>query len=181
MLTQTDPLRIYINVPQAYAQLVKPGQKVVVTQSELRGKTFNGEIARTAGSIDAASRTMQVEINLPNDDGALLPGAYVQVSLPLAADATLVVPTNVLLFRGEGTRVAVVDAAGHVRLRPVTLGRNLGESIEVLDGIDAKDRLVVNPSDSLAEGDAVKVNPAARDDGAVAAAVSAPTSARSSP
>ncbi len=181
VLTQMDPLRIYINVPQAYAQLVKPGQKVVVMQSELRGKAFTGEIARTAGSIDAASRTMQVEINLRNGDGALLPGAYVQVSLPLAADATLVVPTNVLLFRGEGTRVAVVDAAGHVRLRPVTLGRNLGESIEVLDGIDAKDRLVVNPSDSLAEGDAVKVSPAARDDGAVAASASAPTSARSSP
>lgn len=182
VLTQMDPLRIYVNVPQAYAQLVKPGQKVVVTQSELRGKTFAGEIARTAGSIDAASRTMQVEINLHNGDGALLPGAYVQVSLPLAADKTLVVPTNVLLFRGEGTRVALVDASSRVRLRPVTLGRNLGESIEVLDGIDAKDRLVVNPSDSLAEGDAVAVNPAAPDGSAVAAGASAPTaSAKSSP
>jgi RND family efflux transporter MFP subunit len=161
VLTQMDPLRVYVNVPQSYAQLVRPGQKVVVTQSELRGQNFAGEVARTAGSIDAASRTMQVEINLRNGNGALLPGAYVQVALPLAANPTLIVPTTVLLFRGEGTRVAVVDASSHVHLRPVTLGRNLGETIEVLDGIGAKERLVVNPSDSLAEGDAVKIDPAA--------------------
>ena len=100
---------------------------------------------------------MQVEIGLHNPNGVLLPGAYVQVSLPLAANPTLVVPTNVLLFRAEGTRVAVVDAAGRIRLRAVTLGRNLGETIEVASGIDPRDRLVVNPTDSLADGDAVVV------------------------
>jgi RND family efflux transporter MFP subunit len=167
VLTQMDPLRIYVNVPQAYAQLVRPGQKVVVTQAELRGKSFAGEVVRSAGSIDTATRTMQVEIKLANRDGALMPGAYVQVSLPLLASAGLVVPTNVLLFRGEGTRVAVVDAASKVQLRAVTLGRNLGEAIEIVDGIGPRDRLVVNPSDSLAEGDAVAVN-AAADDGAAA-------------
>jgi RND family efflux transporter MFP subunit len=157
VLTQLDPLRIYVNVPQSYAQIVRPGQKVVVTQAELPGRTFSGEVVRTAASIDAATRTMQTEIALGNRDRALLPGAYVQVSLPLAAAATLVVPTNVLLFRAEGPRVAVLDPANKVRLRPVTLGRNLGESIEVLEGIGAADRLVVNPSDSLAEGEAVSV------------------------
>jgi len=177
MLTQMDPLRVYVNVPQSYAQLVKPGQKVVVTQSELRGRSFSGEVARTAGSIDAASRTMQVEINLRNRDGALLPGAYVQVTLPLVSNPTLIAPTSVLLFRGEGTRVAVVDGSGRIHLRPVTLGRNLGESIEILDGIDVKDRLIVNPSDSLAEGDAVKVNVAADDAAAVATNASGPTPA----
>jgi len=137
VLTQMDPLRIYVNVPQAYAQLVRPGQKVVVTQAELRGKSFAGEVVRSAGSIDTATRTMQVEIKLANRDGALMPGAYVQVSLPLLASAGLVVPTNVLLFRGEGTRVAVVDAASKVQLRAVTLGRNLGEAIEIVSrGID---------------------------------------------
>jgi RND family efflux transporter MFP subunit len=171
MLTQVDPLRIYVNVPQSYAQLVKPGQKVSVTQTELRGQVFTGEVARTAGSIDAASRTMQVEINLANRDRALLPGAYVQVSLPLAASETLVVPTNVLLFRPEGVRVAVVDAVGRVQLRSLTMGRNLGEAIEVLSGIDARDRLVVNPSDSLADGDPVTV--------AVDEAASAPTAGAS--
>jgi len=177
VLTQMDPLRIYVNVPQSYAQLVKPGQKVVVTQSELRGRSFTGEVARTAASIDAATRTMQVEITLANRDGVLLPGAYVQVALPLAASTTLVVPTNVLLFRGEGTRVAVVDTASKVHLRAITLGRNLGESIEVLDGIGARDRLVVNPSDSLAEGDAVTVNAAADDAAAASAAAGRPAPA----
>jgi RND family efflux transporter MFP subunit len=170
VLTQMDPLRIYVNVPQSYAQLVKPGQKVVVTQAELRGKTFTGEVVRTAASIDSATRTMQVEIKLANRDGALLPGAYVQVSLPLAANPSLVVPTNVLLFRGEGTRVAVVDAASKVHLRAVTLGRNLGEAIEIVDGVGPRDRLVVNPSDSLAEGDVVTLAAASDESAASAAA-----------
>jgi RND family efflux transporter MFP subunit len=158
VLTQMDPLRVYVNVPQSYAQLVKPGQKVVVSQSELRGQTFPGEVARTAASIDASTRTMQVEIALRNQGGVLLPGAYVNVDLPLAGNSALVVPTNVLLFRGEGTRVAVVDGASRIHLKPVTLGRNLGETIEVTGGVGTGDRLVVNPSDSLAEGDAVAVS-----------------------
>ena len=112
LLAQTDPLRVYINVPQAYAQLVKAGQPVVVTQAELRGQSFKGEVARTSGAIDAATRMMQVEVALPNRDGTLLPGAYVQVSLPLAASQSLTIPANALLFRAEGTRVAVVDARG---------------------------------------------------------------------
>ena len=166
VLTQMDPLRVYVNVPQSYAQLVRPGQQVVVTQAELRGRSFPGTVARTAASIDATTRTMQVEIALANKDGTLLPGAYVQVELPLASAKTLVVPTNVLLFRGEGSRVAVVDGNSRVHLKPVTLGRNLGESIEVVDGIGAGERLVVNPSDALAEGDTV----ALADDAAASAA-----------
>ncbi|RZL92839.1 MAG: efflux RND transporter periplasmic adaptor subunit [Variovorax sp.] len=157
LLAQTDPLRVYINVPQSYAQLVKAGQPVVVTQAELRGQSFKGEVARTSGAIDTATRMMQVEVSLPNPDGTLLPGAYVQVSLPLAASRSLTIPANSLLFRGEGTRVAVVDGESRVRLRAVTLGRNYGETVEVLDGIAATDRLVLNPSDSLAEGDVVVV------------------------
>lgn len=163
MLSQTDPLRVYINVPQSYSQLVKTGQAVVVTQAELRGQTFKGEVARTAAAIDTATRTMQVEVTLPNRDGTLMPGAYVQVALPLAASKTLVVPTNALLFRGEGARVAIVDAAGKVRLRTVSIGRNFGESIELLEGIGANDRIVLNPSDSLADGDVVALAPAAKE------------------
>ncbi len=171
VLTQMDPLRVYVNVPQSYAQLVRAGQKVVITQSELRGQTFAGEVARTAGSIDASTRTMQVEIALRNKDGVLLPGAYVNVDLPLAGGSSMLVPTNALLFRGEGTRVAIVDSASKIHLKPVTLGRNLGESIEILDGVNTGDRLVVNPSDSLAEGDTVSV----------AAAASAASSPRTAP
>ncbi|MBT2324592.1 efflux RND transporter periplasmic adaptor subunit [Variovorax paradoxus] len=157
LLAQTDPLRVYVNVPQAYAQLVKAGQPVVVTQAELRGQSFKGEVARTSGAIDTATRMMQVEVSLPNREGTLLPGAYVQVSLPLAASRSLTISANALLFRAEGTRVAVVDAQGRIRLRTVNIGRNYGETVEVLDGIAATDRLVLNPSDSLAEGDVVAV------------------------
>jgi RND family efflux transporter MFP subunit len=156
-LAQTDPLRVYINVPQAYAQLVKEGQPVVVTQSELRGQSFKGQVARTSGAIDAATRMMQVEVALPNKEGILLPGAYVQVSLPLTPSRALSIPANALLFRAEGTRVAVVDAEGKVRLRGVSIGRNYGDTVEVIDGISGSDRLVLNPSDSLAEGDPVTV------------------------
>jgi len=156
-LAQTDPLRVYINVPQAYAQLVKEGQPVVVTQSELRGQSFKGQVARTSGAIDAATRMMQVEVALPNKEGILLPGAYVQVSLPLTPSRALSIPANALLFRAEGTRVAVVDAEGKVRLRSVSIGRNYGDTVEVIDGISGSDRLVLNPSDSLAEGDPVTV------------------------
>lgn len=158
-LTQTDPLRLYVDVPQAYAHLVKVGQKVTVTQNELRGRTFEGQVARTAASIDAATRTMQIEVALPNKDGALLPGAYVQVSLPVQAGNETVIPTNALMFRSNGVQVAAVDAAGKVTLVPVKVGRNFGPSVEVLEGVQGNERLVLNPSDSLAAGDVVTVAP----------------------
>jgi RND family efflux transporter MFP subunit len=157
VMTQTDPLRVYVNVPQSYAHLVKPGQQVSVTQQEMRGVTFKGEIVRTAGAIDIQTRTMQVEVMLANKDGKLMPGAYVQVSLPLQGTGALTVPTNVLLFRGEGPRVAAVGPDGRVQLRTVKIGRNYGEVIELLDGVGANDRLVLNPPDSLKDGDPVVV------------------------
>jgi RND family efflux transporter MFP subunit len=162
LLSQTDPLRVYVNVPQTYAQLVKPGQEVKVTMSELLGRTFRGEVARTAASIDASTRTMQVEVTLPNRDGVLMPGAYVQVLLPLQASRAMTIPTNALMIRGEGMRVALVDSENRIRLRPIKIGRNYGESLEVLEGVAPTDQLVLNPSDSLAEGDVVAVAPPAK-------------------
>jgi RND family efflux transporter MFP subunit len=155
VLAQTDPLRVYVNVPQSYAQLVKPGQQVVVTQTELRGSGFKGEIVRTAASIDATTRTMQVEINLPNKDGVLLPGAFVQVALELLPSGVMTIPTNALMIRAEGMRVAAVGADNRVQLRAVRVGRNYGEAIEILDGVAAGERLVLNPPDSLNDGDEV--------------------------
>ncbi len=157
LLAQTDPLRVYVSVPQAYSQLIKTGQKVVVTQAELRGRKFEGEIARTSASIDTTTRTMQIEVALPNRDGTLLPGAFVQVALPLAANSTLLIPTTALSIRGDGIRVAVVDAQGRVHLRPIRIGRNYGETIEVLEGVTGTEQLVLNPSDSLADGDQVTI------------------------
>ena len=116
VLTQMDPLRVYVNVPQSYAQLVRPGQKVVVTQAELRGKTFTGEVVRTAGSIDTATRTMQVEIEARQPRRrSSCPAPSSRWRCRSRPSPGLVVPTNVLLFRSEGTRVAVVDAASKVR------------------------------------------------------------------
>ena len=156
-LAQTDPLRVYVNVPQAYAQLVKPGQKVQVAQAELRGRAFAGEVTRTSASIDAATRTMQVEVALPNRDGALLPGAFVNVELVAAPSGTLTVPANALLFRSQGSFVARVDASGVVHLVPVHVGRNYGETVEILEGLKGSESLVLNPADSIAEGDKVQV------------------------
>jgi RND family efflux transporter MFP subunit len=163
VLSQTDPLRVYVNVPQAYAQMIKPGQKVAVTQAELPGQKFDGEIVRTAASIDTASRTMQVEVNLPNKNGTLLPGAFVAVALPLPASPSLVIPANALLFRAEGLQVAVVDANGVVRLKPVQVGRNFGQQVEVLEGVTSADRVVLNPPDSMADGDRVQIATGGKD------------------
>ena len=155
VVTQTDPLRLYVNVPQSYAQLVKPGQAVSVTQAELRGQKFAGVVARTGASIDATSRSMQVEISLPNGTGTLMPGAFVQVALPLATTARLAIPNNALIIRGEGVRVAVVDAKGTVHLKTIQVGRNYGERVEVLEGLSNGERVVLNPPDSLSDGDVV--------------------------
>ena len=173
-VTQIDPLRVYVYVPQSEAMRIRPGMAVKISQSELAGRSFQGQVVRTAGAIDVATRTLQVEISLPNPDGSLLPGAYVEVTLgggvgggvgggaPGAASASgtggvWMVPNNALLFRPEGVRLAVVDGQGRVNLRAVTLGRDLGVKVEVASGLGAADRVIVNPPDSIAEGSLVSV------------------------
>ncbi|WP_443115609.1 efflux RND transporter periplasmic adaptor subunit [Herbaspirillum seropedicae] len=156
VLSQTDPLRVYVNVPQSYANLVKPGQQVTVTQSELRGRKFEGKVARTAGAIDAATRSMQVEVTLSNADHALLPGAFVQVALPIKPSGALLVAADTLMFRRDGVLVAAVDPHNQVRLKKLRLGRNFGQTVEVLDGLQGDEHLILNPSDALAEGDQVE-------------------------
>jgi RND family efflux transporter MFP subunit len=157
VLSQTDPLRIAVNVPQANAYGVKVGQKVAVSQAELPGQTFEGQVARTAGAIDTATRTMQVEISLPNPSGMLMPGAYVQVKLRLEGGQAMTIPTNALLIRGEGVQVAVLDAEKRVQLRSIQIGRNYGRNVEVLQGLGPEDDIVLNPPDSLANGDQVTI------------------------
>jgi RND family efflux transporter MFP subunit len=155
-MAQVDPLRLYVYVPQVYATQIRAGDPVTVTLAERVGEKFQGTIARTARAIDAATRTMQVEIRVPNATGALIAGSYVQVLLPIKGESTgLVVPTNVLLFRPTGTYVAVVGDDSRVRLRPVTLGTDFGAAVEVRTGVTVSDQIVVNPADSLADGDTV--------------------------
>ena len=155
-VAQTDLLRLYIYVPQAYADRVKVGDNVAVSLAERAGTRYQGSIARTARAIDPTTRTLQAEIRVPNPDGALLAGSYVEVSLDILGEsAALVIPTNVLLFRAEGPRVAVVDGGGHVHLTAVEIGTDFGTSLQVLHGIGAADQIIVNPADSIADGDAV--------------------------
>jgi RND family efflux transporter MFP subunit len=159
-VAQVDPLRLYVYVPQVYAAQVKVGDAVTVTLAERAREQYQGTIARTARAIDPVTRTLQVEIRVPNPNGALLSGAYVQALLPIKGDrAATVVPTNVLLFRPDGPRVAVVDDRGHVHLVPVQLGTDYGTSVEVLSGLDIANQIIINPADSLADGDVVALVP----------------------
>jgi len=161
-LAKSDPLRVYVYVPQSYAPQIKVGAKAQVTLRELPGQVFSGTVARTAGAIDTVTRTLQVEIRLPNPDDKLLPGSYAQVALKVRGDlpGAMTVPGNTLLFRPSGPCVAVVGAGGKVHLQPVTIGRELGIDVELSSGVTPQDNLIVNPSDSLNEGDVVAVEAA---------------------
>jgi RND family efflux transporter MFP subunit len=182
-LAQVDPLRVYVQLPQAYAQNVAVGQQVTVTQAELPEQHFQGSITHISGAIDVPTRSLQVEVTLPNANHRLRPGAYVQVALPAVAHARLLVPGNALLFRAEGPRLAVVDANGVVRLHPVVIAQDLGQVLAIESGIAASDRIIVNPSDSLADGDQVIVQPqaAAQGNAAGASGASAASGASGAP
>ncbi|HEV7835417.1 MAG TPA: efflux RND transporter periplasmic adaptor subunit [Caballeronia sp.] len=158
-LAQSDPLRVYVQLPQAYAQDVAQGQDVIVTQAELPGQQFHGSIAHISGAIDVPTRSLQVEVRLPNPDNKLRPGAYVQVALPATVRAPLLVPGNALLFRSEGPRVAVVDQNGNVNLHKIVIAQDLGPSLEIESGIASTDKIIINPSDSIADGDHVLIAP----------------------
>ncbi len=183
-LTQTDELRLTVAVPQAYASDVKVGKEVNVKLLERPNAPFKGKIARVSGGVDIATRSVQVEIALANDEGKLLPGAYVEVGLPLSGAAkVLLLPANTLQFRQDGARVAVVGAGGKIALKAVKLGRDLGRSVEVISGITPNDVVVLNPQDTFMDGEKVAAreappekNPSASEGGASkpAAGASAP-------
>jgi RND family efflux transporter MFP subunit len=153
ILTQSQSLRAYVYVPQAYAKNIKEGQAVTFRLAEVPNRKFSALVTRTARAIDPASRSLQVEISVPNLSGDLLPGSYIEVQIAAQHRAGIVVPVNTLLLRGEGPRVAVVDAQGKVSLKTVELGKDFGAKIEVLSGISTSDELVLNPSDNLSDGD----------------------------
>jgi len=161
-LAQIDPLRIFVSVPQSYANELKAGQEAIIKLAEYPNTPFKGTIERLAGALDPTTRSMQIEIILPNKQSKLLPGAYVEVSLNLGtATKWLVVPANALIFGQDGPKVAVVGKDQRIALRPVKLGRDFGKTVEVLSGIGASEKIVLNPPDSLEEGLAVQVVQAA--------------------
>ena len=156
-IAQADKLRVFVRVPQNYARGVKAGQGADLTLAEVPGRVFEAKVVRTAGTLDAASRTLLTELEVDNAKGELFAGSYAQVRFhELKATAALTVPANTLLFRIDGTKVAVVGAGNRVALRKVVLGRDFGSVVEVLSGLATADRVIVNPPDSLVDGAEVR-------------------------
>ncbi|MFI5117527.1 MAG: efflux RND transporter periplasmic adaptor subunit [Terriglobales bacterium] len=160
-MARVDPLRVYVSVPQTYAPAIKNGMEAWVTLQELPGQKFRGTVARTAESIDPTTRTLLTEVDVPNKDGRLLPGSFGEVHFkPGISGQKVTLPVNTMLFRQEGPRVAVVGSDNKVQLRPITIGRDYGSTLEILGGVEVGDRVVINPADSLEEGQQVNIAPA---------------------
>lgn len=154
-----DPLRVFANVPQAYSPAIKVGMEVYLTLQEFPGRKFTGTVARTADAIDPATRTLLTEVDVPNKDGRLLPGAFGELHVrPTINAAKVTVPVNAMMFRQEGPRVAVVGSDNKVQLRPIAIGRDYGATLEVLGGVGVEELIIINPSDSLEEGQSVRVS-----------------------
>ncbi len=162
-ISAINRLRVFISVPEDYEQAARNGATATLTLNEFPGRTFKGTIVRNANSIDLASRTLLVEVDVDNSTGELLPGAYVSVHLKYvgASAEALTIPVTTVLFRSEGIRAAVVRD-GKALLVPITIGRDFGETLEVLAGLKAREDLIVNPPDSLISGTPVRIEAANR-------------------
>lgn len=157
-LAQTDPIRVFINVPESSAASIHPGIGAYIELTQYPGQKFEGKVVRTSESIDLSTRTLMTEVDVPNKTGQLLPGGYAQVYLQVKATGQrLQVPVNSLLFRSEGLRAVVIDSDQRARLRPLVIGRDYGTTLEVLGGLKADDWIVMNPPDSLEDGQEVHV------------------------
>ena len=157
-IEQTDRLRIFVNVPQDDASSISTGTQLYLTTQQYPGRRFAATVARSANAIDPVSRTLRVEVDVDNHDGALLPGAYAQVHLALqTAHPALELPVSALLFRPDGVTVAVIGKNNTVQLKTVTIGRDFGTYVEIATGVEATDRVINNPGDAISNGEAVRV------------------------
>ncbi|WP_176115480.1 efflux RND transporter periplasmic adaptor subunit [Burkholderia cepacia] len=157
-LEQTDTLRVFVDVPQDSAAGVSAGTPVYLTTQQYPGRRFAARVARSAGAIDPVTRTLRVEIDVDNHDGALMPGAYAQAHLLVASAApAFELPVSALLFRPNGVTVATVAANGTTALKTVQIGRDFGTHVEIVAGLAATDRVIDNPGDSIADGETVKI------------------------
>jgi RND family efflux transporter MFP subunit len=164
IVSQISPLRVYVNVPESLAASVKLGTTANLTFASFPGADFPAEVVATAGAIDPTTRTLLTQLAVPNADGKLFPGAYTSVHFQLESDSqSLLVPENVLLFREEGTAVGVLGPDGKVSIRKIKIDRDLGNTLQV-QGLSESDQIIVNPSDSLADGDVVKIKPSSSSD-----------------
>ncbi len=179
-LAQTDPIRVFINVPESSAASIRPGIGAYLELTQYPGQKFQGKVVRTSESIDLATRTLMTEVDVPNKTGQLLPGGFAQVYIQVKATGQrLQVPVNALLFRSEGLRAVVIDANQKARLRPLVIGRDYGTTLEVLSGLTADDLIVLNPPDSLEDGQEVHVKQVANPSAPSASAPPAPANAPS--
>lgn len=159
-IADTRRLRLYVRVPQTYAADMRPGVTATLAFPDRPGRHYVATLERTSNALDAGSRTLLAEMIVDNKNNELLPGAYVEVHFNLPADIqakTFKLPANVLLFRGDGMHVATVDAQDHIVMKPVTLGRDYGSDIEIVEGLSAGDNVVLSPPDSLTDGVVVQV------------------------
>jgi membrane fusion protein, multidrug efflux system len=159
-IARVDPLRVYVSVPQNYALAIQVGMEAFVNLPELPSEKFKGTVVRTAEAIDMTTRTLLTEVDVPNKDGRLLPGSFGEVHFRAGVKAQgVTIPVNAMLFRQEGSQVAVVDSNGKVHLQRITIGHDYGTTLEILGGVGMEDRIIINPSDSLEEGQQVNVAP----------------------
>ena len=156
-LAQIDVLRVYVNVPESYSNDMVAGVPAELHVAEFPNRSFAGKVVRTAGAIDPTSRTLLTELDVANPKGEIMPGAYAEVGFHLKAGVrTLVVPSNTLIFRSEGSQVAVVEN-NQAHLRKVTIGRDFGTNLEIVSGLTDQDEVILNPPDSLSDGQSVSV------------------------
>jgi RND family efflux transporter MFP subunit len=156
-IAASDKLRVYVQAPQNYAAFIKAGMPVAVQFSDRPGRTFPGKLVRTAAAIDPASGTLLTQIEMDNASGELLPGSYAEVQLQIDGARALRLPVNTLIFTARGMQVAVVTPERRIALKSVRLGRDYGTQIEVIEGLASGDDVVLNPSDSLFEGQSVQL------------------------
>ena len=156
-MASTDKLRLFVPVPEVYASAVRSGDRIAVTSDAAPNQKFTGSIVRNSDSIDIANRTLNVEVDVLNSDHKLLPGQYAFVHLPIPpSNSSMTLPSNTLLFRAEGLRVGVVRH-GRVELTPVEIGHDYGAKVEITAGLTPQDQVILNPSDSLAQGEPVQI------------------------
>jgi RND family efflux transporter MFP subunit len=157
-IAQSGTLRIQVDVPQSEAVNIQDGQKAAVDVKERLGRAYSGTVIRNAGALNNAARTMLTEVQVDNSDGSLLPGMYAQVKFTLPEQRTsLIVPTSSLVVDHSGMHVVTVDANHAVHFVPVTIGKDMGKEVEILNGLHGSEPLVSSPSDLLNEGDHVEV------------------------
>jgi RND family efflux transporter MFP subunit len=156
-IAQTEKIRVFVNVPQSVSSELRDGAVAQVTASEHADQVFDGKVSRTSRAIDRRARTLRVEVDLPNDNFALLPGMYVQVAFRLNPTSFVQVPASALLFRASGPQVALIGSDGKVKFQNVTIARDNGNFVELASGLSAGDMVALNISSQIADGDKVTV------------------------